>query len=478
MNNTKLVSLLKSLTSSELRKLQQFVSSPFANTNENVVSLLQHISKHHPAFESPKMEKQKIFKAIFPAETFNDGRIRYLSSELLTVAENFLVYTSYDENPVEKQNRLLKELNKRGLDAIFEMRKKELKSKLEKMPVNSASLLESFKLEETEMFYYQRTLSGRQDKQIRSFNYADVMKALSGYYLEYALKMYCSLLGQQDSYNKKIPFKTLGNTLESLQQDMGEQPEIIQLYAGCVRLLKTKEPQYYYSIRDQLLASTTKSISAEDQRILMSMITNFCVQQYRGGNEIFLHELNNLAKITLERKLFHPEKKMSHVQFANVVLVAIKANDTAWLDDFINDYSAFLPDDVRESTTAFAKASLAYYRKDYKAALRYLRNAKYESPFRQLAIKNLLLKIYFDMDEAELIISLIDSYLHILKDAEFIDTDSKKTYSGFIRIYKSLYRVKQNKDFKLLKTILASLPSTKYVAEYSWLIQKATELDQ
>lgn len=478
MKNTKLVSLLKSLSSSELRKLHQFVSSPFANTNDNVVSLLQHVGKYHPAYESTKLEKKKIFKALFPGETFNDGRIRYLSSELLTVAENFLVYTSYDANPIEKQNRLLNELNKRGLDAIFEMRKKELKRKLEKLSVNSATLLESFKLEEAEMFYFQRTLTGRQDELIRSFNYSDVMKALSGYYLEYTLKMYCALLGQKDSYNKKNPFKTLENTLDALQQDMGEQPEIIQLYATCVRLLKTKDAQHYYIIRNKLLSSTSITILEEDQRILMSMITNFCVQQYRGGNELFLDELNRLAKITLERKLFHPDKKMSHVQFANIVLIAIKANDTAWLDDFINEYSVRLPDDVRESTMGFVNANLAYYRKDYKAALRYLRNAKYESPFRQLAIKNLLLKIYFDMDEEELITSLIDSYMHILKDAEFIAADSKKTYSDFIRIYKSLYRVKQNKDFKLLKTIQSSLPSTKYVAEYGWLVQKATELEE
>src|ERR1044072_8720307 len=111
MNNTKLVQLMKSLSATELHKLQQFVSAPFINTNENIISLFSCISKHHPDYKNPLLEKKKVFAKLFPNETYNDGRIRYLSSELLSIAENFLVYTTLVNDRVDKQIRLLHELN-------------------------------------------------------------------------------------------------------------------------------------------------------------------------------------------------------------------------------------------------------------------------------------------------------------------------------------------------------------------------------
>src|SRR3954471_22644483 len=103
MHNTKLIYLLKSLDQQEIRKLELFVHSPFINKNETLSALFGLISKYHPAYESPQLAKEKIFAKLFPGEKFKDERMRYLNSELLAVAENFLVYNSYANDPIEKQ---------------------------------------------------------------------------------------------------------------------------------------------------------------------------------------------------------------------------------------------------------------------------------------------------------------------------------------------------------------------------------------
>jgi hypothetical protein len=476
MHNTKLIYLLKSLDQQEIRKLELFVHSPFINKNETLSALFGLISKYHPVYESPQLAKEKIFAKLFPGEKFKDERMRYLNSELLAVAEDFLVYNSYTNDPIEKQTRLLNELNRRELDALFDMRKKEMERQIASNAVDSKTLLQKFQLGEVAMKYFHRKLMGKLDEQIKTIDYHEVIKSLTSFYLGYSLKMYATILDQGINYKKENPFRLLDETLEVLQKEMGEQPQLVQMHSACVKLLKTNEERYYFEVRDKLFGMDPGSLAMEDQINFIVIITNFCIRRYKEGNEQYLSEINRLNKFSFERKLFLRDEKMSHVQFSNIVILSIDGNDTEWLDDFIENYSTYLPEDVRESTVSFTKANMAYHKKDFKSALSFLSNAKYESPVRQSAIKNLLLKIYFDKNETELILPLIDSYLHVIKNSLVLTDKAKNEFLNFIRIYQTLYRAKQNKDSKQLMKISEQLKKEKHIAQRMWLQSKVSEL--
>jgi hypothetical protein len=219
-----------------------------------------------------------------------------------------------------------------------------------------------------------------------------------------------------------------------------------------------------------------KTLSIEEQKDVLIIIINFCVRKYKQGSEAFLSELNKLNKFSIGHGLFLREGKMSQVQFSNIVMLSIDAGDTEWLDDFIEKYSVYLLDDVHESAKSFAKANLSYHRKDYKSALHFLGLAKYESPVRQTAIKNLLLKIYFEKNETELILPLIDSYLHVVKNSSLMTEDMKTGCRNFIRMYQAVYRAKQNKDREQLIQLRAQVMEEKEGVPHRWLLSKITEL--
>lgn len=50
MVNTKLITLLKTLSKSEINKFRDFVSSPFYNKNQTVINLCEEVIKYHPGY--------------------------------------------------------------------------------------------------------------------------------------------------------------------------------------------------------------------------------------------------------------------------------------------------------------------------------------------------------------------------------------------------------------------------------------------
>jgi len=60
MRKTKLVSLLKKLSSTELRKFHEYLLSPFFNKNQKLKQLGEIVLSDAPSFESEDLDKRKV----------------------------------------------------------------------------------------------------------------------------------------------------------------------------------------------------------------------------------------------------------------------------------------------------------------------------------------------------------------------------------------------------------------------------------
>ncbi|MFT7606032.1 MAG: hypothetical protein ACI8VT_003630, partial [Saprospiraceae bacterium] len=91
MKESKLIILLKSLSSVEFKLFYKFVKSPYYNVNNNLVNLYKLLSKYYPDFEHSKLTYQAIFTSLFPREGFDIQRLRVLFHRLTKLVESFLV---------------------------------------------------------------------------------------------------------------------------------------------------------------------------------------------------------------------------------------------------------------------------------------------------------------------------------------------------------------------------------------------------
>ena len=78
MKESKLIALLQPIQPEELRWLAKWVRSPYYNSNPLVVALFDHLRKYAPAFDSPKLIREDVFKHLFPDAAYDGRRLQLL----------------------------------------------------------------------------------------------------------------------------------------------------------------------------------------------------------------------------------------------------------------------------------------------------------------------------------------------------------------------------------------------------------------
>jgi len=73
MQNSKLIELLKTFSTKELRECGDFVQSPFFNYNEEVVLFYNHLRKLAPNFSAKKTERETVYKSLFPKKRYDES---------------------------------------------------------------------------------------------------------------------------------------------------------------------------------------------------------------------------------------------------------------------------------------------------------------------------------------------------------------------------------------------------------------------
>ena len=120
MRETKLVNLLRGLSSDDMRQMRKMLNSPFFTTNKNLLALFNLMKAHHPAYESNRLEKRTVFKKLFPGRAYSDIKLRNLNSELVHVIEDYLIYKSVNKNEIDRHRELMKIYKGNGQFEWFE----------------------------------------------------------------------------------------------------------------------------------------------------------------------------------------------------------------------------------------------------------------------------------------------------------------------------------------------------------------------
>lgn len=94
MQNTKLVSMLKTFSEKEMKDFEKFISSPYFSKGRNLKPLYYILKKNHPAFSSSHLNRDKIFRNLFPGKKYDEKKsvhaINVMFSELTALAEKFM----------------------------------------------------------------------------------------------------------------------------------------------------------------------------------------------------------------------------------------------------------------------------------------------------------------------------------------------------------------------------------------------------
>lgn len=467
MKDLKLTSLLKTFSKQEIKDFEKYLQSPFLNTSgEYILKFFETVKKYYPGFDSDNFTKQNIFKEIYPKEKYNDARMRKLTSETMKLIQDYLGVKAFLNDEQAKGNYILTELKERNSDTLFESKIKELFKLLEKNKVKDYHYYsEKQKLIETlKAFYFNR----ERKKAIPLFD--EEMENLSKYFSLLFVHKFIERFMEKRSFTDTefyLPyFKEIINFAE---ENYSGKENLFDLYYTELLLHINGEEKYYFSLK-HLKDKLSDKIHKNSLSLIYFTLTNYATEQFETGKQNYLNELFNLHKEILKKKIFG--NIFSEFLFMNIVTVALRLDEIKFAEKFISEYKDRMNSDARNDTYNYCLACIFFSKKEFSSALETISRINFALPLHKYLIKNLTLKIYYELNETNSIYSLIDSFKHTVKRDKSVPDNVKILVTNYTNFVKELVRIKSGEKDK--EDIEARIKK-ETTAEKSWLLSKVRE---
>jgi hypothetical protein len=166
--------------------------------------------------------------------------------------------------------------------------------------------------------------------------------------------------------------------------------------------------------------------------------------------------------------------RISPTTYLNTVTSAIKAGEFAWARKFVVDYKEMLPDGEKDNLSHFSEAKLFFEQKDYKNAMQLLVQVEYHNILINLNAKAMLLKMYYEQYEIDVLESLLDSMGTYMRRKKVIGYH-KNIYNNLIQFTKKLIRINHYDKEKIAK-LHKEIETAEPLPERQWLLKQLNEL--
>ena len=463
MENSALIRLIKSLSKKEVREMHQFLTSPFFNKREEVISLFTYLSTlilNGKAVPS----KATVFKAVSKNSLpFDDQRLRLWMSYLLKSIEQYLVHTALFEDKVEVKLKSAEVYRQRNLINAQSRQIRELTAAIELIPNRNAAYFEhQFQIQLEQ--YRLTSANRRMDK----LNLQKMSDSLDVAFFIKKLRQSCLAFAHQSVYKTNYEFGLLEEILVYIKaKGLLNIPAIAVYYYSYKIISDPAKTNNFFTLK-KLLNEHNDLFPPDELGDLYLMAINFCIKRYNAGAKDFLKEELELYQYGLNQGLFLINNELSRYTYRNIVTVGVVLESFEWVAQFIEAYKNLLPREHRISTYSYCSALLAYSKKNYKEALQLLQNADYKDVLLNLSAKTVLLKIFYELKEFDLLSAHLDAMRIFIRRKKII-AYHQENYINLIRFTRKI--VEHNPYDKSAKIKLAGdIKNTKVVAEKGWLL--------
>ena len=476
MINTKLISLLKTLTKSETNRLREFVSSPFFNKNQNVIRLCDEVVRFSPGYDSQDLTEEEIYRRMFGKEKFNYFKLKNIVSDLYQLSIAYLKIVAGDKRGTDNEIDLLKELHERKLDNLYLQKEKQIIKHMDGLKVRDEFFFESkYQLARVTTSHFKFTKS----------NYTfDLIQNEFDVFLQYALivllRTYSKMLTNMNHGNVEFNMEMFDFIWEYVKDMSFDDNPSCKIYKQIIALELSRDEKDYH-----LLMSYKKKyeeeLSSEDIYYVLLVANSFAVYRLKLGDESFYMERFIIFREIVDRNFTSPE----YILFVNLIsnyTAACMVGEYEWAEDFLSKYQKGIsPEEEHSNTVNYCKGFQAFRKKEYDKALEYFSRTSFKLFLMKVMVKSYTVRIYFEQEMHEQTVSSVDAFRHYLKSEKLIDEGQKTAHYEFLNFVCELTRLKsegiRKKDTrtKILSEQIRQMQSNPLGVK-NWLLEKVIEL--
>ncbi len=445
MLNTNLYRILITLDKYEVNRLKKYILSPYFNSDVNILKLYDFITQEITKNRTKNLTKEIIWKKVIPAKSFDDTRFRKYCSDLLKLIEGYFAQEGFESDPNLKYSKLLNHIRLKKLDFFFSKSVKKAKKYLENEPLEDGNTF--FSKYRFEKDYYNLY----QDQLRSSFlkNMELIGKNLDCFFIAEKLRLYCLIHAQSGVYSGgQYDIKMMEEIFDFIKDSEYLEIPVVGIYFVIAQTFNEPDNLNHYYELKQLLKNHSHILTKEEARYVYTFARNYCVRQLNKGNGTFLKELFDLFLELLDKKIILDENNiLSPWDFKNINLVSLRLGKYDWTEQFINDYSKYLPEKSRKNAVTYNLAQLYYYQKKNEKVIEQLRDVEYEDLSYNLNSKTMLIATYYELEDLDPLYSMFESFRTYLNRHKEIPEAKRNSYIKYIKYTKKLTNLPYgNKD--------------------------------
>lgn len=464
MFQSKPIQILKTLQGPELRRLGEFLRSPIHNRTEKTLEVFETLRRFHPEYDSPELERSRLFELLFPGEPWDEKKLRYLMTDLAKQLEEFLILLETRKQKHWRQYLLLRSYKARRLDKYFlATHKSASKSLADDNLRDTNHHWITFKLEE---ILFQFNIS-RKDHQ-RSTNLQQVVDSLDIHFLSNKLKYSCEILNSRDWVNVDYELFLLEEIRTYLEDRDLERYPSIAIYYQIMRTLTEPEEEGHYARLLELLEEHRESFNDSEVFDMYIYAKNYCIVKINRGHADYTRQLFEFYRTILNNRIIYKNGQLNQWDFKNIVTLGLRLDEFTWTGKFIEQYAPDLPIQDRDNAYSYNMANLEFSRANYDRTMTLLQEVEFTDVYYHLDSKTLLLKTYYEKEEWDAMQSLIEAFKIYLKRNKLIPAYQRRVYGNLVYFASKLLRARRGRKIDL-GALLEEMDERKEIANSEWL---------
>lgn len=471
MDNNKLIKLLKTLSKKEWRDFNKFVESPYFNTDQQCVQLLDILNKELTRKGSINLSRERLEKQFFKTSKKDTAQLNVKLSLLTRLAEQFLMQQNFGSKDLYRKHTLLEGLLQKDLRSHFEsVYKKDAKAHQKPEKVSLEFYREKFLIE----YDFAEYVSSGSKKTHVHENLQNVSDTLDMSYMLSKIHLFCAMTPFMKMYQKEYDTSSF-ELLESMLQlpRFAEHP-VLHIYNTSFQMLRNPSDESHFKQLSKLLLTHGHLIKPFDLNNLYMLSTNYCVDKIRNGHINYHYEAHRLYRQMEEAGLLLYKEYIDIGMLKNIISAAVKLKEFDWAEYVIEKYKDTIEPNVREDVYSYFRASVTFYKKDFETTISYLSGVQSINSTFDVNIKFMLMKSYYeqDTDFSYYTEQVFRSFKVFVKQNKVFSKQRKERLINFTNSINHLYRVKHREGRATIESVAQKIEGYELLADKKWLKEK------
>lgn len=392
MIGQKILKTLQTLDPATFRRLGDAFASPYFTNSPLLLKLYTLLKKEYPAFDTRKLNKEKIFKALYPGKPFNDGALRVLVREFARITEDFVVFESLKNDESSHLKMLTRWYGEHNLYAEFEKSTHTLLAKMEIQPYRDVEYFNDAAGLYASYFFHEGTEKHTLDDQVLT----QLMESMDRSYILFKMRVASEMKNRERILSKQYDIPLLNETIALGAAELLKDNLPFRMYNMLFTMYpESDNPETFYALKD-LFTTEIGKLRPFDQSMMITQLCNYAVLQLNKGNNRFSKELFELYQLAITYNLLLSNGKIEAAVYQNIVSSGCREKELVWTKEFVKEYTPFLDADIRQDCQTMALAMISFNQSEYDQAIQLITKHHFFNVLIQINARTILAKAWFE----------------------------------------------------------------------------------